>query len=90
MWQSTNANHRFYEMEVNPDKEKRPIEIYGPQLDTEDWHLIEEYDYPLTNHPTPLPKRITGWWYRISPRVSKILLIVLLRVAHMSTGPQKG
>ena len=72
-------------MTVNPDKKKKPFKISWPTLGTEYMPQTEQYYYPLTNHPTPLPKRITGWWYRIRPRVGKILLI-LLRVAHMSTG----
>ncbi|KAF8712004.1 hypothetical protein AX14_013168 [Amanita brunnescens Koide BX004] len=44
-------------MTVNPDKKKKPFKISWPTLGTEYMPQTEQYYYPLTNHPTPLPKR---------------------------------
>ena len=82
MWQSTNADHRTSEMIIDPNDQGKPIEIGGPNLETEKWKKTEEHDYPLQG---PLSEHVAGLWYRRPPMVSKVLLI-LLRVAHMSAG----
>jgi hypothetical protein len=85
MWQSTNADRRTSEMIIDPDDQNKLVEVIGLEFEAVEWKTTEEHGYPFTNGQRPLSEHVAGWWYRRPPMVSKVLLI-LLRVAHLSTG----